>query len=231
MEATSLHCPCCGAAVDLGAERCAYCRTSLLVRADAAFDEAGAGIETHWPCPACKAMLRSHARNGWAFERCPACRGLWLGQDSLQHLWDHPEAEQVAASWAAAVDEAAGTAEPAGKSAAFYPACPECATPMNRVNCGGGVIVDVCREHGAWFDAGELARLGAGLRPGGVDPAHLHQVLGRMSYSRVHTEGAELSEFEGLADVVTQGVVGHGVLGVVGGIVLGAVLGSLSQRN
>lgn len=41
-----------------------------------------------------------------------------------------------------------------------YRMCPLCHSSMNRVAFGraSGVIVDVCKLHGTWFDAGELTR-------------------------------------------------------------------------
>lgn len=40
-----------------------------------------------------------------------------------------------------------------------YVRCPKCNNMMNRLNFArrSGVIVDVCSQHGTWFDAGELA--------------------------------------------------------------------------
>ncbi len=37
-------------------------------------------------------------------------------------------------------------------------ACPICLKPMHTVNVAGGVELDVCDEHGAWFDRHELRR-------------------------------------------------------------------------
>ncbi len=50
-----------------------------------------------------------------------------------------------------------------------YLPCPLCHTSMNRVNFGrvSGVIVDVCRKHGTWFDVGELTRVVAFVGSGG----------------------------------------------------------------
>jgi hypothetical protein len=43
---------------------------------------------------------------------------------------------------------------------------------MPRLNYGhgSGVIIDVCRDHGIWFDADELARILAWLHAGGGRP-------------------------------------------------------------
>ena len=51
-----------------------------------------------------------------------------------------------------------------------YVRCPLCHRSMNRMNFGklSGVIVDVCRAHGTWFDAGELTRVVAFAASGGL---------------------------------------------------------------
>ena len=52
-----------------------------------------------------------------------------------------------------------------------YVPCPACASLMNRKNFGGtsGVIVDICKKHGTWFDAGELPRVLAFVASGGLE--------------------------------------------------------------
>ncbi len=54
-----------------------------------------------------------------------------------------------------------------------YIPCPECTSLMNRKNFGGmsGVIVDVCKRHGTWFDLGELPRVLAFVAAGGLERA------------------------------------------------------------
>lgn len=51
--------------------------------------------------------------------------------------------------------------EPVKLERVTYIPCPLCRSTMNRMNFGkvSGVIVDVCRLHGTWFDAGELTRV------------------------------------------------------------------------
>lgn len=227
MDLRALTCPSCAAPVDPGAERCTYCGASLVATADAALDPAGAGIDSHWACPACKGMLRSFARQGWSFDRCPACAGIWLPQGSLEHLWQHPEADGVAIAWAESVDRLPGRGLPAPEpNGSFYHPCPDCRQPMNRVHCGGQVMLDVCRAHGAWFDAGELAQLGAALRTGLAEPARLRQMLGRMNLVPVHSEVGGDLDLDSLAAPL-----GQGLLGVLGGMILGGVLGSLGSRR
>ncbi|HEX9545464.1 MAG TPA: zf-TFIIB domain-containing protein, partial [Pyrinomonadaceae bacterium] len=51
--------------------------------------------------------------------------------------------------------------------------CPHCGQLMNRVNFArcSGVIVDVCKGHGTWFDRDELSGIIQFIRGGGLDLA------------------------------------------------------------
>ncbi|MEW6111309.1 MAG: zf-TFIIB domain-containing protein, partial [Thermodesulfobacteriota bacterium] len=51
--------------------------------------------------------------------------------------------------------------------------CPVCRTMMNRRNFirVSGVIVDVCRPHGIWFDAGEMEKIMDFIARGGMRKA------------------------------------------------------------
>ncbi|WP_438013722.1 zf-TFIIB domain-containing protein [Sorangium sp. So ce315] len=59
-----------------------------------------------------------------------------------------------------------------------YVRCPACRQPMNRKNFAGrsGIIVDICREHGTWFDRGELPQLLAFVASGGAARARQLQL-------------------------------------------------------
>ena len=57
------------------------------------------------------------------------------------------------------------------KPGRLYIKCPDCDQVMNRVNFGkrSGIIVDVCRPHGTWFDADELPRVVNYVMKGGLE--------------------------------------------------------------
>ena len=61
-----------------------------------------------------------------------------------------------------------GPLPPAGGK--MYIKCPTCSTLMNRklFATGAGVVVDVCRTHGTFFDAGELPAIIEFVRAGGL---------------------------------------------------------------
>jgi hypothetical protein len=54
-----------------------------------------------------------------------------------------------------------------------YRPCPRCKKMMNRVNFAkySGVVLDVCRAHGTYFDRDELHRVVAFIQAGGLDRA------------------------------------------------------------
>jgi Zn-finger nucleic acid-binding protein len=104
---------------------------------------------------------------------CVSCGGIFLDKPTL----DRVVADARAA--AGSVHPVLGSHVPTLSSPAAplepvrYVKCPMCAAAMNRVNFGrrSGVIVNVCKAHGTWFDAGELARAYDFAAKGGIDEA------------------------------------------------------------
>lgn len=66
-----------------------------------------------------------------------------------------------------------GMNPPAGLPRVKYLPCPRCRQLMNRKNFAlrSGIIVDVCAEHGTWFDANELHHIVQFIRQGGMTTA------------------------------------------------------------
>ena len=58
------------------------------------------------------------------------------------------------------------------------PTCLRCGKMMNRVNFGrlSGAVVDVCRGHGTYLDAGELHQIVEFIRGGGIERARQRQL-------------------------------------------------------
>jgi len=117
-------------------------------------------------------MLRGSLRDVPLHE-CAKCYGLWLGTATFEHICRN--AEQKAA--------ALGSARPVGGPVAIAPVryvrCPQCNDLMHRLNFAhcSGVIVDVCRAHGTWFDANELHRIVHFIRAGGLDRSRAKEKL------------------------------------------------------
>jgi Zn-finger nucleic acid-binding protein len=117
---------------------------------------------TDAPCPRCMTPLEVAASNDSRMHECPRCGGLFTRRDALAEILVRAE---TGGSMAAAPPRSRALEE------VRYLPCPLCHIPMNRVNFGkvSGVIVDVCKKHGTWFDAGELTRVVAFAASGGLE--------------------------------------------------------------
>lgn len=121
-------------------------------------------------CPRCVAVpLTTRLISDVSVDECETCLGVYL---------DAPTIERVLAERSAARAESILGALPAKVNGAkmapaTYIKCPDCETPMNRKQFarGAGVILDVCRKHGTWFDRGELPSIVEFVMNGGLETA------------------------------------------------------------
>jgi len=164
-------CPKCMSRISRRARFCHACATPLTVQSQA-------GEATHYPCPACGAtkMLASRRLDGRAFAalECGGCGGLFVGNDAFRLLAEEARKEQVSHLEHGPGGEPRYLREiPPPQKGAFYRPCPQCQKMMIRQNYGraSGVIIDLCKAHGAWFDARELDRILAWIREGGQSAA------------------------------------------------------------
>jgi len=100
-------------------------------------------------------------------QECERCHGLWLDVRSFESIC--ASREQQAAVLGGASPAPHNTAQ--DDLPVRYVPCPRCAQLMNRVNFArcSGVIVDVCKGHGTWFDREELTRIVEFIREGGLE--------------------------------------------------------------
>ncbi|MFM8979684.1 MAG: zf-TFIIB domain-containing protein [Planctomycetia bacterium] len=175
-------CPQCMTRISDRAHFCHACGIPIAPQAPGAADPAR-------PCPTCGDVpLRPRVLpEAPPLMECERCGGLWTEPGPLQRLLQRagsgaartaaallgPGARHVAVQGAAGPGAAA--TEPA--RARLYLACPACGTRMNRKRFPGRLplVVDVCRDHGFWFEPGELPRLLEGVaqglaRPDAADP-------------------------------------------------------------
>ena len=163
-------CPQCMARISDRARFCHYCATPITV-------QGSAGDSTDHDCPACgdaqKLQSRALGAPPVSLLECGACGGLWLDNAVFQLL------EQRASSAASSGDtrlhqqlrgRPASGPDPHGR---YYRACPVCGTLMHRRNYGrrSGILIDLCSEHGVWFDMEELDRIIHWVKAGGLDDA------------------------------------------------------------
>jgi Zn-finger nucleic acid-binding protein len=119
-------------------------------------------------CPKCQSDMKSVQVGKSSLWECPSCEGMWVDATTLQRIC--AEKEQQAAVLGMPVD----APTPAHLETNFrYIPCPVCQALMNRINFArcSGVVIDVCKSHGAWFDKDELRRIVEFIRSGGLDKA------------------------------------------------------------
>jgi Zn-finger nucleic acid-binding protein len=181
-------CPHCDVRFD--SVRCARCYT---LQAPGAFSCArcGAALEleplldaTDAPCPRCNVPLEAAGgAGGWEDARvheCARCGGIFVPREALAELLCRAELSGPFQSPKRAIV--------VGLDAVRYVRCPLCHTSMNRVNFGkvSGVIVDVCRAHGTWFDAEELTRVIAFAASGGLARTRAREEAERKEATHAH---------------------------------------------
>jgi Zn-finger nucleic acid-binding protein len=118
-------------------------------------------------CPRCQSEMLSVTIGATAVRECEQCLGLWLDVVSFEKICADREQQSALL----------GLASPAPTyivretSKVKYVPCPECSKLMNRINFArcSGVIVDVCKGHGTWFDRDELSHIIEFIRGGGLE--------------------------------------------------------------
>jgi Zn-finger nucleic acid-binding protein len=117
---------------------------------------------------------------------CRDCDGVWLDAAEFERVCADREAQAaVVHRWSAIAPaaprapgrlRASSKVPPAGQ--VRYRPCVQCGKMMNRVNFSrmSGTIIDVCRGHGTFLDAGELHAIVAFIQQGGVERAREREI-------------------------------------------------------
>jgi Zn-finger nucleic acid-binding protein len=191
LEAREVKCPSCGGSLRVGARACPYCRSTLATTrcqacfawnlADAQHCQAcGRGLAAapgdaaakNLGCPRCTGSLSARRYHELEVDECDACGGLLLSASMMDRI--------VASRDGASGLRLALPSRPQSRETAVrYILCPVCSKSMNREAFGriSGVVVDVCREHGVWFDPGELAEVLSFIERGGLTRARERERL------------------------------------------------------
>jgi len=192
MPAETLNCPMCGAAAASDSPRCEHCGARLATvacpscfgmmfvgakfcshcGAQAARTEVADG--THELCPRCRIEMESVLIGKTHLEECPKCEGIWADSDSLRQICVDQEQQAAVLGLATSQPQSAVKLE----EHIHYIPCPICKGLMNRVNFArcSGVIVNVCSQHGTWFDKDELRRIVEFIRSGGIDRQRAREI-------------------------------------------------------
>jgi Zn-finger nucleic acid-binding protein len=165
-----MSCPCCAAPVPARGVACAYCghRLDLDLQGWAHLQASEASQELH--CPDCRIALEElqlDSPTPLTLGRCPGCLGLFLPLGALERLLDQAVAPVCGVDHG--LLHALAETPRSEPAPVRYRPCPSCGELMNRSLQGkrSGVVVDRCRDHGVWLDAGELRQLLEWVRAGG----------------------------------------------------------------
>lgn len=187
MTVEALNCPNCGAGVASDAAQCEFCKTRLKTigcpscfglmflgtkfcghcGAIAAPVEVGFGENTG-DCPRCRRDLETLQIGETSLRGCSKCDGLWLDAPTFEGVCADRERQSAVLGF---LNERSSVSESLTK--VNYVPCPDCGSLMNRSNFAkaSGVIVDICKRHGVWFDADELPAIIDFVQKGGMEIA------------------------------------------------------------
>jgi Zn-finger nucleic acid-binding protein len=159
----TVACPSCFAMVFEGSHFCPQCGARL---------DRSPGGASNYDCPRCEIRLTAISIGKANLNECSNCDGLWIDRFSFEQICT--DREEQGALLGAAVE----LPPVEGKEIVRYIKCPECQELMARVNFAGhsGVVIDVCRDHGTWFDAKELQRIIKFIRDGGMEREKERQI-------------------------------------------------------
>jgi Zn-finger nucleic acid-binding protein len=192
MTVEALNCPNCGAGVASDSSQCQFCKTRLktmacpscfgLMFVGAKFcDHCGAiaaPIEVSLydnagDCPRCRQPLETLNIESTTLRACKKCDGLWMEADTFEQICADREQRSAVMSYFA--DR---TLRGNAMTKVNYVPCPECGELMNRNNFAraSGVIVDICKQHGVWFDSDELPSVIGFIEEGGMEIARQREM-------------------------------------------------------
>ena len=121
-------------------------------------------------CPRCRIDMSAITLGETAMRECEKCEGIWVEVAAFEKICEDREQHSAVLG---AVGPVASPKSLFGSEfpKAVYVPCPHCGQLMNRFNFArcSGVIIDVCRGHGTWFDRDELRKIVEFIRAGGFE--------------------------------------------------------------
>jgi Zn-finger nucleic acid-binding protein len=184
MQTEALNCPNCGAAVESDRTQCEFCKSrlktvgcpsclGLMFVGNKFCGHCGAAaaqaelVEDKNPgeCPRCKLELQPLKIGSANMRECERCGGFWTSVDVFEHLCDDKEQQSAVLMHIGDQNRELDSA-----ASINYVPCPDCKQLMNRSNFAriSGVIIDLCKRHGVWFDADELPKIISFIEDGGL---------------------------------------------------------------
>jgi Zn-finger nucleic acid-binding protein len=121
-------------------------------------------------CPRCSLGLSRRTIGDARIDECASCKGVFVETELIDRIVDALDlGGEIMSTFPRAATAPIATS-PAGPT---YIKCPNCDVLMNRrlFATGAKVIVDVCFQHGTWFDAAELRAVAEFAAGGGLERA------------------------------------------------------------
>jgi Zn-finger nucleic acid-binding protein len=115
-----------------------------------------------YSCPRCLRSLTTYRAGAFVVDACLACGGLFIDQAATRELTRAFDRDLVGLATTIGI----------GKGEAVGPgvyqkdlACPHCSGPLRSLPLpSASAEVDLCAEHGTWFDANELPKVARAYR-------------------------------------------------------------------
>ncbi len=187
MTVEALNCPNCGAGVASDRTQCEFCKTRLkTIGCPSCFGMMFLGSkfcghcgaiaapveiiddESCGDCPRCRRSLEKLEIGETRLRGCVTCDGLWLDAAMFESVCADREQQSAVLGFLSGRQK---HSQPLTK--VNYVPCPDCGHLMNRNNFAkaSGVIVDICKNHGVWFDSDELPAIVEFIQKGGMEIA------------------------------------------------------------
>lgn len=187
MKVEALNCPNCGAGVESDRSQCQFCKTrlktvacpkcfGLMFEGNKFCGHCGAiaaPVEVLFEgdnadCPRCRGALEKLEIGETALLGCGKCDGLWIAPTTFEDICADAEKRSAVLGFFEKREK-----RPPTLTKVNYVPCPTCSQLMNRSNFArsSGVIIDICKQHGVWFDADELPTIVKFIQNGGMELA------------------------------------------------------------
>ncbi len=156
-----MACPSCFGLMFVGSKFCDHCGAISVPVNLQMGDDLG-------DCPRCNLPLGLLQIGGTHLRECEKCDGLWADIAAFEDICANTEKQSAVLGF---IGRRTARAEMLTKIS--YVRCPDCREMMNRNNFAraSGVIVDICKKHGVWFDVDELPKIVNFIQKGGMEIA------------------------------------------------------------
>lgn len=153
-------CPSCFGLMFIGSQNCSHCGKKTVRTETIANKKSG-------DCPRCKIKLNSLQIQEISLLECQKCGGFWSDTETFENICAEKESQSHVLFFVQN-KQFSKLNVPIN-----YIPCPDCKVLMNRNNFAhsSGIILDICKLHGVWFDAEELPKIIEFIRHGGLDHA------------------------------------------------------------